>query len=112
MPDKYPIGLGKTMSSPSVAGLSPSKDEPYYPSIHLEWDEPYDLPDSGTMTVKFSKSHESTSKRKGEKQGHQSVTLDITSIESVEPAEGEGTDEEAPGDVLDRLKGEVEAGEE
>lgn len=105
----YPLDLGKSGSDMAVP-TSPSseKDKTYYPSLHLEWDESYDLPDSGTMTVKFKKVHESTSKRNGE-DAHQSVTLDIESIESVEADAGEGSDEESPSDTLDRLKNEVES---
>lgn len=104
----YPIDLAKTMDSPSLAA-SPTSKEPYYPTLHLEWDESYDLPDSGTMTVKFKKVNESNSK--GKNGSHQSVSLDITSIEDVEPDDSADT-EETPGDALDRLKNEVESSKE
>jgi hypothetical protein len=56
MPE-YPIKLGKKMGGPEVASMPmhDMKDEPFYPTLHLDWDSKYDLPDSGTMTVRFRK---------------------------------------------------------
>lgn len=115
MPDSpYPLDLGQPMpdASPSTVAViggygKMGKDLPdmNYPSLHLEWDQPYDLPDSGTMVVKFKKVQESTSKRKGNE--HQSVTLDILEITSVKPSK-EAQAEEDSGDILDRLKKESE----
>jgi len=102
-----PIDLGISMKEMSEPAM-PSKDGPHYPSLYLEWNNDYDLPDSGTMTVKFKKVSESNSKdRDGKKR--QNVTLDIISIESVKggkPAEKKG--DEDSGDHLDKLKDEVE----
>lgn len=104
---KMPIDLGRSMKEMSEP-MCPSKDEPHYPSLYLEWDSDYDLPDSGTMTVKFKKVSESNSKdRDGKKR--QNVSLDIMSIESVKGGKpSEKKDDENPGDHLDKLKDEVE----
>jgi len=104
---KMPIDLGLSMKGMSEPAM-PSKDEPHYPSLYLEWNNDYDLPDSGTMVVKFKKVSESNSKdRDGKKR--QNVTLDIMSIESVKGGKSaEKKDDEDSGDRLDRLKDEVE----
>lgn len=106
----YPIKLGHKMSSPAMptSPSPPSEDQMYYPCLYLEWDKSYDLPDEGTMTVRFKKKAESTSTRNGETR--QTVELDITAIEDVE---GEMTkkDSEPSGDLLDRVR-ELVMGEE
>jgi len=103
MPD-YPIDLGRSGGmGPAIA--SASEDEKHYPTLYLEWDEKYDLPDSGTMTVKFKKNSETNTKRKGEE--HQTVSLDILEITSVKGKKSIAPEED-PGDVLDRLKDEAE----
>jgi hypothetical protein len=104
---KYPIDLGRSMkeSMPEMA-TSPSSEK-HYPSLYLDWDSDYKLPDSGTMVIKFNKTSESNSKSKGSKP-RQSVTLEITSIESVKGGKSESKDEDT-GAALDRLKKEVES---
>lgn len=107
MPE-YPIKLGRKMG-----GMMPHQMEfemngensEHYPSLYLEWDEDYGLPDSGTMTVRFKKCCETnTTSRKGTKQA---VTLDVTEIVSVK---SDGKKKEPSGeDELDRLKKEVES---
>jgi len=109
---KYPIDLGRSMkdSMPEMA-MSPSKDK-HYPSLYLDWDSDYELPESGTMVIKFEKVSESNSKGKNSKP-HQSVTLEIKSIESVKGGKSKSdSKEEETGDVLDRLKKEVESDKE
>lgn len=102
----YPIDLSRKMSGPES---SPVKmDEEYYPSLHLHWDKKYDLPESGTMVVRFKKVSESTNKRDGK--DSQDVTLDIQKIVSVKPDEAKD-EEESTEEALDRLKEEAE-GEE
>lgn len=84
---------------PEVSTKSDRKEK-YYPSLYLTWDSEYDLPDSGTMTVKFEKKSESTTKRDGDKS--QSVELEIKSIESVEEGAPEEK-EEGRGEALDKI---------
>lgn len=103
MPD-MPIDLGKSYPLESALPSS-SKDEKHYPSLYLEWNSDYDLPESGTMTVKFKKTSETNTKREDEM--HQTVNLDILSIESVKGGKSE-TPEEDAGDVLDKLRQESE----
>jgi len=99
----YPIDLGRSGMGAEVAMSSPA--EKHYPTLYLEWDEKYDLPDSGTMTVKFKKNSETNTKRKGEE--HQTVSLDILEITSVKGKKSSPAEEDA-GDILDRLKNDVE----
>lgn len=109
MPE-YPIKLGRKMNGmmphPMESEMEGESPE-HYPSLYLEWDEDYGLPDSGTMTVRFKKCCETnTTSRKGTKQ---SVTLDVTEIVSVK---SDGKAKEPSGeDELDRLKKEVESEE-
>lgn len=86
---------------PTVAS-SPSSEK-FYPTLHLDWDSDYKLPESGTMVIKFTKVNEVNSKRKGGKKS-QSVTLDITSIDKVSGGKSktEKTDEESGEEALDR----------
>jgi len=78
------------------------------PSVHLEWDEPYDFPDEGTMTVKFKvrrREEEISNKKKTYETALELV--EITSIKSegpMPPASGEGE----AGKALDRLREEME----
>lgn len=104
---KFPIDLGKSMEESMATPSSPS--EKFFPSLHLEWDSDYKLPESGTMVVKFTKASEVNSKRKDGKKS-QSVTLEITSIDSVSGGKSkpEKKDEDTS-DALDRLKKEVES---
>lgn len=104
MPD-FPIKLGRSMKE--AMPDMPKTDDTHYPSLYLDWDNDYDLPKSGTMTVKFKKVSESNSERSDGKK-HQSVTLDILSIDSVK-GNKDASDEESPGDHLDKLKQEVES---
>lgn len=106
MPE-YPIKLGRKMGGMMMPHEMENGEEgpEHYPSLYLEWDEDYGLPDSGTLTVKFVKCCETnTTSRKGTKQA---VTLDITEIVSVK-SDGKKK-EPSSEDELDRLKKEVEA---
>jgi hypothetical protein len=80
---KYPIDLGKKMESPMMAVTSEKSEEKelYYPSLYLDWDGKYDLPEEGEMTVKFKRRSVTNSERDGKK--HQSVELEILSIEDA-----------------------------
>ena len=103
MPE-FPIKLGRSMKD-SMPEPMDSKDT-HYPSLYLDWDGDYDLPKSGTMTVKFKKVSESNHERDNKKT--QSVTLDIISIDSVKGGKDESKEEDR-GDALDKLKKEVES---
>ena len=110
--NKYPLDLGKTMTDQlggAIPGIPPGKDdgEKYYPQVSLQWDKPYDLPESGEMTVKFKKTSETNSKGLDGKTT-QRVELDLTSIESVEAGETEDAEEESTGDRLDKAKKDLE----
>lgn len=110
MPE-FPIDLGRKMDGPTAVP-SPSSSEKFYPTLHLDWDSDYKLPESGTMVIKFTKTNESNSKSRDGKK-HQSVSLDITSIDKVSGGKSktEKSDEDT-GDALNRLKKEVESEKE
>lgn len=112
---KLPINLKRSDMCEPCSPMMTS-DREHYPSLHLEWDDSYDLPDSGEMTVKFRKVSETNSKHGGK--SRQSVTLDILSIEDVKKGkskpsddedEGYDKDEESSSDRLDRMAAEEEA---
>lgn len=110
--NKYPLDLGKPIESPSLAGSpvdSPKgSPEKYYPGVSLEWEQPYDFPESGTMTVAFKRTSETNSKRPDGKTS-QRVELDLTSIKNVEADDAaDDSDEESTGDRLDKAKNALE----
>lgn len=105
MPD-YPIDLGKKMSDSPMTAEMPkeNKNKKYYPTLYLDWDSDYELPESGEMTIKFRKNSETTRKDSDGKTS-QNVSLDILSIESVEEGEDDSEDAKVSnrGDELDKL---------
>lgn len=102
--NEYPIDLGKPMSSGMVAmPEKSSKKEKYYPSIYLDWDDKYDLPDSGVMEVRFKKRSETNRTQEGKTS--QSVDLEILEILDVESDDSDAKTES--GDkALDRYRNE------
>jgi hypothetical protein len=105
MPD-YPLALGKSMKEmggPISASMdSKSSDEKYYPHVTLEWDDDYELPESGTIVFRFKKASETNNPKPKNGQPKQRVELDLTSIEDVEEDEDAGPEEEESGDILDK----------
>jgi len=57
--------------------------ELHYPSLYLEWEDDYELPESGTLTVTFKRRSE-TNRKDAKGKTSQSVELEILSIEDVE----------------------------
>jgi hypothetical protein len=109
----YPIDLSKSNPGPCSPSIGGGIDRPYYPTLHLEWDESYDLPDDGILTVKFHKRRETNTETDDGKE-RQSVELEITSIEKVkavkiESDEPEKSDREKAAEALDKYA--EEAGE-
>jgi hypothetical protein len=90
------------ISAPSSIAGEKSASDMYYPHVTLEWDENYELPESGTITFKFKKASETNNPKPKPGQPKQRVELDLTSIEDVEEAEAEDNDEEETGEVLDK----------
>ena len=106
MPD-YPIDLGKKMDGPIAVPTSPpSERKKYYPCLYLDWDDKYDLPASGEMTVRFRKKSETT--RQSDRGTSQTVELDIESIVYVEADKVSKKDRENGGEALDKYKKELE----
>lgn len=105
---KYPIDLGRSMPSADslTTGSPTAPSDKHYPTLFLEWENSYELPESGKMTVKFNKSSETNTKGSGKDvPSMQRVELEITSIESV--SAGKKDKEESSGDALDKLKKKV-----
>jgi hypothetical protein len=108
MNDKYPIDLGKPMNVGGPVSVSepskPSKKkEKYYPSLYLDWDDDYELPESGVMEVRFKKRSETNRSQDGKTS--QSVEIEIREILDVESEEEEAT-EESGSDALDKYRNE------
>jgi hypothetical protein len=111
MPDKFPIDLGKKMGEMTPYNPS-SPGEKYYPCLYLDWDESYEIPASGVMTVRFVRTRETNTTEKDGKE-RQSVSLDVTKILSVKADKmADEEPEEDSGKVLDRYKDEVEKDDE
>jgi len=114
MTDKYPIDLGTKPPSEQIS-KSTTENKKYYPSIHLEWPDDYDLPESGTMEVTFVKTSETKTIYNGKTRYN--VTLEIKSIEEVSEKSGneedsdEGEPDESTGDRLDKMAKEATDGE-
>lgn len=112
MSDKYPIDLGsKPPGNPTLASVSPNKEK-YYPTLHLEWPDDYDIPKSGTMEVTFTKTSETKTIHNGKTRYN--VTLEIRTIEEVSDKSGadedadEGETDESTSDRLDKLAKDAE----
>lgn len=105
MPD-YPIDLGRKMGGPCCPCETSKPSEKYYPTLYLDWDEKYEIPESGKMTIEFVRTRETNTKEGGKKT--QSVTLEIKKILSVKPDVEIEEKEEDSGEALDKLKKEYE----
>lgn len=103
---KLPIKLGQS----SEMNSKPCPVGQCYPTLHLDWDDSIELPESGELTVRFNKVSETHSKL-GSK-SRQSVVLEILSIEEIEESELEedegDEDEESSGDRIDKMAKEAE----
>lgn len=102
---KYPQALGKSMKDmgiPTGPMSDESADQMHYPHVTLEWDESYDLPESGMITFKFKKASETNNPKPKSGQPKQIVELDLTSLESVEESEPEESEDDDSGEVLDK----------
>lgn len=102
----YPIDLGKKMDGPIDLPTPPSDRKKYYPCLYLDWDDKYDLPKSGVMTVRFRKKQETT--REGDHGSSQTVELDIEEILDVKADKDKKSDRDNGSEALDRYKKEVE----
>ena len=84
--------------------LSKSAPEKYYPSVHLEGVEIFDLPKSGTLKIKYKKTHSEKTERDG-KPPQYSCTLEVRKIVGVEARrpQAEIPDRQASEAALDAL---------
>lgn len=105
---KYPIDLDES----SLSESAPSQiDGPrkHYPTLHLHWKEKYDLPEDGTLVVKFHKRRETNTE--SDDGDSQSVELEILSIESVKADKSDAprkSDRDEASEALDRYAAESE----
>lgn len=103
----YPISLDE--SSPSLEKMDVGSPRKHYPILHLHWNKSYDLPEDGTMTVKFHKHRETNTE--GDDGVSQSVELEILSIEDVKEdkeSKPKKSDRDEASDALDRYASEAE----
>jgi hypothetical protein len=86
----------------------PMEVEKEGPRVHLHWKEPYNLPDSGTMEVKFRVKRREEILRGKEKRFELTIELlEITDVESDDPkAPAKGESE--TGTILDDLRKSLE----
>ena len=89
---KVSIKLGRKMG-PMPAGIPEpeSESEEIYPSLFLEWEKPYELPEEGTMTIRYKTVSKSASKRKGSEPRY-TMELEIKEIVDVEESESKKDD--------------------
>lgn len=107
------IKLGEKMSNGgSIAPSEPSKDKVYYPSVSLSGTDKKlsELPDSGTITFRFTKQEESKEKREGKTTWR--CRLDLQEITGVKGGESEGNEFEDVETAMSRYKEEAESEEE
>lgn len=84
---KYPISLDNSSEYGSPTPALSESSRKHYPTLNLHWKERYDLPEDGTMVVKFHKCREVNTK--SDTGDSQSVELEILSIESVKADKSE-----------------------
>lgn len=94
------------MSSPMMP-MMPMKSEKYYPKFHYSGDKELEIPDEGTMTIRY---REVASSERENRDGSENYTceIEVQEIVSVEgdasaeaPAKSYGKD---TGDALDALR--------
>jgi hypothetical protein len=73
-----------------------SSDEKYYPSFHYEGDKELDVPEEGTMTIRFKRTGRSESEH--DDKVRYSCSIDVLSIESVE---GQNDEDDSPAKSYD-----------
>lgn len=101
------IDLKIKMESASI----PEPPDDYYPTVHIERKEPFELPEEGTMTVTFKRISVEDSERDGKKRF--SCTLELRSIDKVNgkkvsKAEAEDSDYTKREKIIDDLRDLVE----
>jgi len=102
----YPIHLGKKstfLDSPVNLPYRPEESEgpaEHFPTLYLEWEKDYEMPDGGEMTVKFKKVRETNTEDKhGTRQSLELEVLEIISVKAKKGYKKEESSEEA----LDKL---------
>ena len=88
------IDLASSSYSEPCCVSSQSEDRKYYPNFHYEGDKELDLPEEGTMVIKFKRTSRSESERDGKTR--YSMSVDVCSIESVD-----GNEIEKPAESYD-----------
>lgn len=96
-----PIDLGVKASNPTSGPAAPSEAAPekYFPSCYVSDVDLEDLPETGTMEVKYRLSRS----EKNHKTGKWSYTIELEQILSAEGSEDLGTENEREQDLDDML---------
>lgn len=103
------IKLGRKGGPCCPEPMKSDSEEMHYPSFYVDGDKKLDLPEEGTMTVKFRKTSESNSKGRDGKE-HYSCSIDVMEVSNVKGTKAsEDKNEESASDALDRLKNEAES---
>lgn len=111
MPD-YPIDLGKEigpMTAPTGGYGSLGKEGPdmHYPTLYLDnLEGDTDIPDDGTMTVRFHKTSETVTNREGKTD--QCCCIEVRQILSVKGGKAIPKEETSAADILDALRAAIE----
>lgn len=107
------ISLAQSYGDESAIPSSISR-EPSYPSFHYSGTEDLDLPDEGTMTIKYRvRSETHATDKSGQK--HYECSIEVQSIEKVKGEAETYKKKKDAGDYLDELmkaKQDEEGGEE
>lgn len=102
MPESPDVAVIKS----SESSESPESDEMMmYPSLYLEWEKPYNLPDEGTMTVRFKKTRSSEDK-KNDRYTEDVDVIEILSVKGSGKSDKKSSMDEAS-DALDKIRDEV-----
>ena len=84
----------------------PDVEKEHYPSVHLSGEEDYNIPESGIMTVRFSRNSKTEIEMKDGKK-RCDVSFDLLEILDIKPDKKAEMDESAE-EALERLKKEGE----
>lgn len=107
--EKFPIKLGRKMPGMSMPANVPHTDEEmFYPTLYLEWDKPYELPESGEMTIRFRSTRNAHDKKNG-KFTEDLEVLEIVGVKAKKADKKSDYDESA--ESIDKLRDESESEE-
>lgn len=102
---KYPIDLGREHPVGNLSAIPmPEPPEKHYPGTHFEWGEDYEMPEEGTITLRYRVTREVVEKVPKEKN---CVDVDFLEILDVKPSKGVRDDRAEASETLDKLRDEA-----